>query len=203
MNNQYIIKFLKFLFLFLFSISMSGCAIPNPFKDVDWSETAEPSGKKRARANAEAGAGLGSGELFKRGGGGSSKFEFASSNPLWRASLDTLDFLVFDTVDYSGGILITDWYSENDPSEAIKITVRFLTNEIRVDAIDVSIHKRKCIESNNCIVNKIDSDLIFDIKDKILRSAARIQLADKNKELETIKKKRGRIQETYDERYDN
>lgn len=194
-------KFLKILFLIILPLTMYSCT--NPFKDIDWSETQEPMGKKRARANAEAGAGLGSGELFKKGRGGSTNFEFASSNPLWRASLDTLDFLVFDTVDYSGGILITDWYSENDPNEAIKITVRFLTNEIRVDAIDVAIHKRKCFENKNCLVNKIDSDLIFDIKDKILRTAARIQVADKNKELETIKKKRGRIGETYDERYDN
>ena len=138
----------------------------NPFKDIDWSETKEPMGKKRARANAEAGAGLGSGQLFKPGGGGSVKFEFASSNPLWRASLDTLDFLVFDTVDYSGGILITDWYSENNPDEAIKITVRFLTDEIRADALDVSIHKRNCYEKKNCVVKKIDSDFLLKLKIK-------------------------------------
>ena len=179
---------------------MSSCA--NPFKDIDWSETKEPSGKKRARANAEAGAGLGSGKLFSKGGGGNSNFEFASSNPLWRASLDTLDFFVFDTVDYSGGILITDWYSENNPDEAIKITVRFLTNEIRADAVDISIHKKNCLQ-NNCVVKKIESDLNFEIKDKILRTAAKLKVTDKKRELETLKKNRGRSSEVFDEIYDN
>ena len=202
MNISSKFKFLKIISLIILSLSLYSCT--NPFKNVDWSETKEPMGKKRARANAEAGAGLGSGKLFKPGGGGgSAKFEFASSNPLWRASLDTLDFLVFDTVDYSGGILITDWYSENNPNEAIKITVRFLTDEIRADALNVAIHKRNCYENKNCTVSKIDSDLSFEIKDKILRSAALIQVSDKKRELETIKKKRGRITESYDERYDN
>ena len=70
-------------------------------------------------------------------------FEFASSNELWRASLDVIDFMPLTSANYSGGIIITDWYSEN-PDESIKITIRFLTNEVRSDALDVKIFYKKC-----------------------------------------------------------
>ena len=56
------------------------------------------------------------------------KFDFASSNYLWRATLDTIDFMPLVSANYSGGIIITDWYSENNnPNEAIKISIRFLS----------------------------------------------------------------------------
>ena len=49
---------------------------------------------------------------------------------MWRASLETLDFLPLTTVDYSGGIIITDWYFDNTgkSEESIKISIRFLSN---------------------------------------------------------------------------
>ena len=59
---------------------------------------------------------------------GSTNYEFSTSNPMWRASLEVLDFLPLATVDYSGGVIISDWYTDNDPNEALKITVRFLDN---------------------------------------------------------------------------
>ena len=74
--------------------------------------------------------------VVKKGG----VFDFASSNELWRASLDVIDFMPLASVNYSGGIIITDWYSENqNPNESIKISIRFLTNEIRSDALDIKI----------------------------------------------------------------
>ncbi len=33
---------------------------------------------------------------------------------LWRASLEILDFIPLTTVDYSGGIIITDWYNDKN-----------------------------------------------------------------------------------------
>ena len=82
-------------------------------------------------------------------------FDFASSNELWRASLDTIDFMPLASANYSGGIIITDWYS-NDPnsSESLKITIRFLTNEIRSDALDIKIFYKKCNENENCKVSE-------------------------------------------------
>ena len=101
-------------------------------------------------------------------------FEFASSNELWRASLDVIDFMPLISANYSGGIIITDWYSDNTNSnESLKITIRFLTNEIRSDAIDVKVHNKVC--SNDllkCKIIQTDGVLLTEIKRKILKQAA-------------------------------
>jgi hypothetical protein len=100
-------------------------------------------------------------------------FLFASSNPLWRASLDTIDFMGLSNVDYAGGLIITDWYSENSPNESIKFTLRFVSNEIRVDAINIDIRKKICEETNECVIKKVDNQEISNLlKDKILKKAA-------------------------------
>ena len=151
----------------LIFMPLNGC------KKIKWEEF-EGDGKKRARKNVEEGKGItGTGGLFKSGrskGGGS--FEFASSNELWRATLDTLDFMSFSNVDYSGGLIITDWYSESENSQSIKITIRFLTNEIRADGLKVSLHQRICGENNSCAISQINSSLKEEIKLKILRKAS-------------------------------
>jgi len=141
-------------------------------------EPIEPDARKRARKNADEGRGIGGGIFGK--GGANTNYQFASSNPLWRASLDTLDFMVIASVDYAGGLIISDWYSDGDSDESIKITLRFLDTEVRVDALKVLIHKKKCI-NNNCKINQIESDLAFDIKDKILKKAAFLVKNDKEK----------------------
>ena len=101
-------------------------------------------------------------------------FDFASSNELWRASLDVIDFMPLSSVNYSGGIIITDWYSdENNQNESIKISIRFLTNEIRSDALDIKIFTRKC--KNNlmsCNVIETNKVLITELKKEILKKAA-------------------------------
>ena len=115
------------------------------------------------------------GKSFKFGdvNKGSGTFEFASSNEIWRASISLLDFAPFSNVDYSGGIIITDWFAdESAKNEYIKITVRFLSNEIRVDGINVIVHKKTCNEINICNVNKIKSTLSQEIKLAILKEAA-------------------------------
>ena len=180
MNLKYL-KLIKFLLLssIIFSLSNCGTGFFNP----DWSTPAEPNAKKRARQNVEEGRGISGGGIFSTG---KSNFEFASSNPLWRASLDILEPFVFSTVDYAGGLVITDWYTENNPEEAVKITVRFLTNEIRADALAVTIHKKIC-DDLKCTINKIDTELTFQITDKILRRAAYFASLDKEK-LERIQK---------------
>ena len=121
------------------------------------------------------------------------KYGFATSNPLWIASIETLEFMTLSSVDYAGGIIITDWYSEDNNDQALKITIRFLSNEIRADGIQVLLHKRICNTNNNCTINKIDNTLSFEIKDTILRKAA---LMKKKNELK-IKK----IKKTKDKKY--
>ena len=97
-----------------------------------------PDPKERVKRNLEEGRGFRLSnklkDIGKRGGG---NFEFASSNELWRASLDVIDFMPIATANYSGGIIVTDWYSDDlNSNESLKITIRFLSNEIRSDAID-------------------------------------------------------------------
>ena len=112
-------------------------------------------------------------------------YEFASANPLWRATLDTLDFMPLASANYSGGIVITDWYSENNsPNESVKISVRFLTNEIRSDALDINVYLKKCSEgSSNCSISKNNNDLVADLNLSILKRATKYQkeIIDKNK----------------------
>ena len=94
---------------------------------------------ERVRKNIEEGRGFRLNDTLNKtlkGGGG--VFDFASSNELWRASLDTIDFMPLLSANYSGGIIITDWYSENQ-NEAIKVTIRFLSNEVRSDAINIKV----------------------------------------------------------------
>ena len=111
----------------------------------------------------------------------SGNFQFASSNEMWRATLDLLDFTPLSNVDYSGGIIITDWFSESSDQDPIKITVRFLSNEIRADGLKIIIHKKICkkIEKkDDCKIVKIDSTLGQEIKLAILKKAAIIQKLD-------------------------
>ena len=125
---------------------------------------------ERAAKNIAEGRSFRLGDVTKRGGG---NFEFASSNELWRASMNLLDFAPFSNVDYSGGIIITDWFAdENIKNEYIKITVRFLSNEIRADGLKIIVHKKTCNDVNVCNVSKIKSTLGQEIKLAILKEAA-------------------------------
>ena len=176
---KFIKIFIKFsLFVLVINLTSCGTGFFNP----DWSKTAEPDGKKRARENVRQGKGLIIDTDF--GNRGDTNFLFASSNPMWRASLETIDFMSLSSVDYAGGLIISDWYSEDDPNEAVKITITFLTNEVRADGIKIDIRKRNCKQYNQCTVKKINTDLNKKIKDKILRKAAIYK-----KELENTKRK--------------
>jgi len=179
---MFLYKILKKLTLLsFFLIILNACGI---LEKPDWSKPAEPDGKARARKNVEEGRGfsMGIGSGNKKGG----SFEFAASNPMWRSALDVLSFITLSNVDYAGGLIITDWYSENNNDEAIKITIRFLSSEIRADGLDVTLHKKTCDKNNNCSISKINDDLIFDITDAILRKAATL----KSQDIKTTKKNR-------------
>ena len=136
------------------------------------------SGEEKRRKNVNEGGGA-LGNLLNRG---ATLFEFSTANPMWRASLETLDFLPLTTVDYSGGIIITDWYSENDNDESIKLTVRFLSNEIRSDSLKIIVHKKICDSKTNCQTIISDNDVIKnELRTTILRKAALLEKSDKEK----------------------
>ena len=125
--------------------------------------------------------------MDKVGKDGSGTFEFASSNELWRASLDTIDFMPLASVNYSGGIIITDWYSTNNDNESIKVAIRFLTNEIRSDALDIKVFKRKCTTQNNCIIAEQSGKLTTELTRKILKTAKIYEKQKKDKNFKPYK----------------
>tara|TARA_Y100001970_G_scaffold267617_1_gene357852 strand:+ start:218 stop:793 length:576 start_codon:yes stop_codon:yes gene_type:complete len=131
-----------------------------------------PNSKERVKKNLEEGKGFSVAKAMGGGSGGGTNYQFASSNPMWRATLEILDFLPLSNVDYSGGIITTDWYNEGTSSdESIKITVRFLTNEIRSDGLRIIVHKKRCGVEKSCKITKISSSLEHELQVAILKKA--------------------------------
>ena len=126
---------------------------------------------KRVEQNLKQGKGFQLNDAFG-GGQKGGVFDFASSNALWRASLDVVDFMPLSSVNYSGGIIITDWYSSDQNSnESIKISIRFLTNEIRTDSLDIKVFNRQCVEAINCKITESGGLISKELKRKILKTA--------------------------------
>ena len=173
------IKKLLPIFLIL-SLFLSSCGI---YKRSDVKDNPVEV-DKRIRKNIEEGRGIRFGNLGSSSSGG--VFDFASSNEMWRASIEILDFVSFTNASYSGGIIITDWFSgkkeTTDLNKEMKITVRFLSNEIRAEGIQITIHERVCEKNNtNCKITKKKSKLESEIKIAILKRAALIQKEDTKK----------------------
>ena len=131
-----------------------------------------PDPKERVRKNLEEGRGFTvMGGIKNRGKSG--EFDFASSNELWRASLDIIDFMPLVSANYSGGIIITDWYSSgSNMNESIKISIRFLTNEVRSDALDIKVFYKKCGQNESCQISEKIGSLVAELNKKILARAA-------------------------------
>ena len=147
-----------------------------------------PNPKERIKRNLEEGKGFRLSTKLKSMGKGGGEFEFASSNELWRASLDVIDFMPLATANYSGGIIVTDWYSDNvNSNESLKITIRFLTNEIRSDAIDLKIFYKICKNINNCSVTEKTGNLVTELKKEILKRAAIYEKTTKDKNFKPYK----------------
>jgi len=158
-------RYIKLLLLFQLIISLNSCGIYRP---TDAREVS-PNPEERVKKNIEEGKGF---KLFDSERRSGTTYEFASSNELWRATLDTIDFMPLTTANYSGGIIVTDWYSDNQNlDENLKITVRFLTNEIRSDALDLKIFYKNCDSSNRCTVDERKGVLVDELKKEILKKA--------------------------------
>jgi len=174
-------KYFILIFSLISLLILSACK--NPFRYTDARET-PVDGKERVKKNIEEGRGITIFSDKPKGG----VFDFASSNELWRASIEVLDFVSFTNASYSGGILITDWFSGNTVSNEnnqreIKITVRFLSNEIRADGIKVVIHEKVCSDKTklDCKINKIESSIGNDVKLAILKKAALLKKESEKK----------------------
>mgnify|MGYP001285607756 CR=1 FL=1 len=173
-----IIKNIKILsFIAIFSFLLLGCNGKLPGGDAR-KNPADPA--ERVKKNLAEGRGFKLNDQF--GGAKGGVFEFASSNELWRASLDVIDFMPLSSVNYSGGIIITDWYSsEQNSGDSIKISIRFLTNEIRADALNIKVFNRQCLDSINCKITESSGMVGKELKKKILKTAALYKEENKNK----------------------
>ena len=180
-SNNFIIKefFVSFFSIF-FVFLITACSVPEFAKPKKVNSRNIPvNADERARKNIEEGRGI---SLKGAISGGRTTYEFSTSNPLWRASLETIDFMPLTTVDYSGGIIITDWYSNSGNSnEAIKITLRFLSNEIQTNSLKIIVHNKNCKPNENCLVSEIDTNLKFELQKSILSKAAILEKESKNK----------------------
>ena len=170
-------KILNYLVITLFLLSLASTIVScGPFKPKYTDLRKIPGNPKDKREkNIREGRGFRvMGMLEKKNSG---NFSFASSNEMWRATLDLLDFTPLSNVDYSGGVIITDWFSESSDQDPIKITVRFLSNEVRADGLKVIIYKKICKKNdkNNCKTIKDSTTLGQEIKLAILKKAAIIK----------------------------
>ena len=168
-------KIRAIFFIFFLSLLVTSCASNDENKDgVTKKKRVNPNPQEKAREFAD------KNPIFdqnrnKSGG----TFEFSSSNILWRASLKTLDFIPLNNTDYSGGVIVTDWYGNE--KEQIKISVRFLSNEISSSAVKVISHKKIC-NLNNCTTTPLDEKFNQEIKNKIINEAKNLKIKEeKNK----------------------
>jgi hypothetical protein len=159
------------LYLVIF-LTLVSCGL---YKPVD-AQKFPPQPELRVKNNIEEGRGFRLMGIGKDGRGG--KFEFANANPLWRASLDIIDFMPLLSVDYGGGIIITDWYGEENENDSIKITIQFLSNEVRSDALNIKVFKKKCTSLSNCKVIQSQSDISQELRVAILKRAAQYKSDD-------------------------
>ena len=177
--NKFIIP-IKILIFLTLAISLNSCEALK-YKRTKAGEV-PINVKDRVKKNIEEGKGFRLMGGNKKGG----TFDFASSNELWRATLDTIDFMPLVSANYSGGIIITDWYNDSSSTgQSVKISVRFLTNEVRSDALDVKIFTKNCDTTVDCKITEDKGTLVLEITKSILKKAA--LYAKQNKEKNKVK----------------
>ena len=178
----------KIISLFILLFLLNSCEAFK-YKRSDVKDNPVESGK-RVEKNIAEGKGLRFGKFAGKRGG---VFDFASSNELWRASIEILDFVPLSNASYSGGIIITDWFNggAEDDNRNLKITIKFLSNEIRSDSVKVDVHERICNTQNNCSTNLVKSKIANEIKVAILKKAAFIQKSTIEENVSKNKKKKG------------
>lgn len=178
--NQY---YLKFVSLLLILTLLNQCGL---YRKTD-ARKVPVNAKQRVQKNLEEGKRIKFADLTK----GSGKFEFATANEMWRATIDVLDFIPLTSADYGGGVIITDWYNENNSNDSLKIMVRFLSNEIRADGLKITVYNKKCDTENvtNCKTNIDNNSTISEeLKLAVLRKAAMYKNQNIEKEVEEYKK---------------
>lgn len=167
MNSMSYFKVKTIIFLFILQLILTNCQSLKPGKADLRKIPAD--GRERALQNLKEGKGI---RLSNIGKDSKTNYEFSTSNPMWRASLEILDFMPMSTVDYSGGVIITDWYNNDTTNEEIKITVRFLSTEVAAENVKVIVHRRNCKQNGNCTISLIKSQIEDELASSIIQKAA-------------------------------
>ena len=174
-------KFFITTLVFLLFIILSNCSSMR--ESDNNTKVLEPDPRKRAAEAAAKGEGIFGDINKKKQSSSTTSFNFSDSNVLWRATLKSLDFLPLLNADYSGGVIIYDWYSQtNNPKEQIKISVQFLNNEVRSDSIKITAHKKICETVERCSNSTLDQNFANSVKDSIITSARTLKIEEAKKE---------------------
>ena len=168
----------KYCFILLFLLTFfTHCAKVDPITGEK--VLVETDTRKKSREFVDKQGGL-FGDIGKSSSG--TNFEFSTSNVLWRATLKSLDFLPLVNADYSGGIIVYDWYSNKGENQSIKISVRFLSNELKSSSVLVSGHKKICDDIGKCFIEKLDNKFTEEIKESVIATARQIKIEDTKKD---------------------
>ena len=173
-NNK---SLFKIFFVMSLTVLLNHCAKTDPISNEKVLIETDP--RKKAREFADKQGGL-FGDIGKSKSG--TNFEFSTSNVLWRATLKNLDFLPLVNADYSGGIIIYDWYSNKGENQSIKISVRFLSNELKSSSVVVAGHKKICDDLGKCFIEKLDNKFTEEIKESVIATARQIKIEDTKKD---------------------
>ena len=181
MQAYHLYKVFKLVSVLIIFSLISQCGL---YKKTD-ARKVPVNAKDRVKKNLEEGRRIKFGQLTGKGSG---NFEIASSKEMWRATIDVLDFLPLSSVDYGGGLIITDWYTENDDNNSIKIMVQFLSNEVRADGLKIIVYNKNC-KLNNCLTTTDESSIAEELKLAILKKAAKYKTQTLEKEAEEYREK--------------
>ena len=169
-------KFTYFRSIFLLLtalIFLSSCEALK-YRPVDAKEY-PPEPEKRVKKNLEEGKGF---RLFGDDDEKGGNFDFASSNPLWRASLETIDFMPLASADPFSGIIITDWYSNNkEVGERCKLNIFVKGKEMRTENLKVNSFCQKIDDKGQWIDQEISLNNNIQLENAILNKAKKIRLS--------------------------
>lgn len=111
-------------------------------------------------------------------GGGKKAAEFAADSVIWQASLKAMEDIPLSQVNYTGGVIISDWYSSGSSNESIKISVFIKSARLETTSVEVKSFKKTC-ENDTCKTIPLQDSFNNSIKDKILARARTISLEKK------------------------
>ena len=114
----------------------------------------------------------------KQGGNVSASGVGMPINPyLWQASLETISFMPLSSADPFAGLIITDWYSQNNTNERCKINIFIRGVELKTSNLKVNSFCQTLSDTNNWVNDKTDIDINAQIENAILNKAKKLKLS--------------------------